>query len=125
MQKGGVLEVGAFYDGVDGACLLAEAAENALSHIDVVLGRAARAVRSWLRLDSDGEGRARSLAQLARDATLLTGWVASEGVLTTEHRRERTLLPWVVQNVIRLHRGPNTKEHRWPRQLSHDNLAEN
>ena len=55
---GSVLGVGALDDGVDGARLLAEAAVDALGHVDVVAGGAAGAVGALLGLDGDGLGRA-------------------------------------------------------------------
>ena len=48
-----VLEVGTLNDRVHWARLLAEAAEDALSHIDVVARRASRAVRARLRINCD------------------------------------------------------------------------
>jgi hypothetical protein len=42
-------------DGVDGAGFLAETAENALGHVDIVLGGASGAVGSGLGLYHDGE----------------------------------------------------------------------
>ena len=97
-----VFEVGALDNGVDGASLLAEAAENALGHVDVVLGRATGAIGSRLRLDRDSESRASSFAQLAGDAAFFTGGVATQGVLATEHGAQRSLLPRVVKNVLKV-----------------------
>ena len=51
--------------------LLAEAAVDALCHVDVVASGAARAVLAGLGLNGDGLGRADRLAQLARNAPLL------------------------------------------------------
>lgn len=100
-----VLVVGAFNDGINRAGLLAEATEDALRHVDVVLGSATRSIWAGLRLDDDGKGRARSLAELASDAALLTRRVATKGVLTTEHGGERSFLPRVVEHMIRLEGG--------------------
>lgn len=86
VKEGRILEVGALNDRIDGAGLLAETAENTLGHVDVILCCTARAIRSWLRLDSDRVGRAGSLAQLASNAALLTGRVSAESVLSSEHR---------------------------------------
>ena len=57
-RLGGVLGVGALDDGVDGARLLAEAAVDALGHVNVVAGGAAGAVGALLGLDGDGLGGA-------------------------------------------------------------------
>ena len=100
VKECGVLVVGTLDNSIDGAGLLAETAENALGHVDVVLGRAARSVRSRLRLDRDCKGRAGRLAKLASDASLLTSWVSTQGVLATEHGTQRTLLPRVVDDVL-------------------------
>src|ERR1700756_630089 len=71
-RLGGELEVGALDDGIDRAGLLAQAAVDALHHVDVVAGGAARAVvAARTGLDGDGLGRADRLAQLAGDAALL------------------------------------------------------
>ena len=100
MEEGRVLVVGALYNGVDWASFLAETAENALSHVNVVLGGAARAVGPRLRLNRDREGWASRLAELASDAALFSSGIATQGVLTTEHRAERTLLPRVVDHML-------------------------
>ena len=62
VEEGRVLEVGTFDDCINGARLLAEAAKDALGHIDVVLSGSAGAIRPRLRLNCDREGGARSLA---------------------------------------------------------------
>ena len=98
-RLGGVLGVGALDNGVHGARLLAEAAVDALGHVDVVAGRAAGAVGALLGLDRDGLGRADGLAQLAGDAALLAGRVAAQGVLAAEAWRDGALLEWVEDCV--------------------------
>ena len=85
VEECGVLEVGALDDGVNGAGLLAETTEDALGHVDIVLSGAARAIWPRLRLNSDSEGGASSLAQFASNAALLASWVTTESVLSTEH----------------------------------------
>src|SRR5262245_20894867 len=65
-------------DGIDRAGLLAEAAINALGHVDVVAGGAAAAVGAWLGLDRDRERRADRLAKLAGDAPLLAVRIAAQ-----------------------------------------------
>lgn len=57
-RLGGVLGVGRLDNGVDGARLLAEAAVDALGHVDVVAGRPAGPVGALLGLDRDGLGGA-------------------------------------------------------------------
>lgn len=96
---GGVLGVGALDNGVHGARLLAEAAVDALGHVDVVAGCAAGAVGALLGLDGDGLGWADGLAQLAGNASLLTGRVAAQGVLATEAGRDGALLEGVEDCV--------------------------
>src|SRR5579863_9432150 len=58
-------------DRIDRAGLLAEAAIDALGHVDVVARGAAAAVGARLRLDGDGERGTHGLAELAGDAALL------------------------------------------------------
>ena len=58
MRFGDKLEVGPLHDGVDRARLLAEAAVDALSHVDVIASRAAAAVLPLLSLDRDRLRRA-------------------------------------------------------------------
>ena len=96
---GRVLGIGTLDDGVNGARLLTEAAVDALGHVDVVARRATAAVRPLLSLDGDGLCRADGLAQLAGDAAFLARWVASQGVLATEARRDGALLEGVVDCV--------------------------
>ena len=95
----GVFGVGALDNGVHGARLLAEAAVDALGHVDVVAGRAAGAVGALLGLNRDGLRRADGLAQLAGDAALLAGRVAAQGVLAAEAWRDGALLEWVEDCV--------------------------
>ena len=96
-----VLVVGALHDGVHGAGLLAHAAEDALGHVDVVLDGSSRVVVSGLSLDDDGERGAGGFAQLAGNATLFTRRIAPKSMLTTESRRNGTLLEWVVDSSRR------------------------
>ena len=104
------------YDGVDGARFLTEAAVDALGHVDVVASGSPTSVSASLRLDRDRlqhtESRSVTLhrfktshkhlrrtngfAQLAGDAALLAGRVASQGVLASEAGTERSLLERVV-----------------------------
>ena len=100
VMEGGVLEVGALNDSVDGARFLAETTENALGHIDIVLSGSSAAIGTGLRLNLDSESRAGSFAKLASNASLLSSGVSAEGVLTTEHGGEGTLFPRVVDNVL-------------------------
>ena len=98
-RLGGVLGVGALDNGVHGTRLLAEAAVDALGHVDVVAGRAAGAVSALLGLDGDGLRRADGLAQLAGNAALFASRVAAQGVLTTEAGRDGALLEG-VENCV-------------------------
>ena len=87
-RLGGELVVRAHDDGVDRAGLLAEAAIDALGHVDVVAGRAAAAVGARLALDDDALRRADRLAQLAGDAALLAVGIAAQHVLAAEARAQ-------------------------------------
>ena len=122
VQECCVLIVGALNDSIDRASLLAEATEDALGHVNVILGGAARSIGSGLRLNHDCESWAGSLTQLASNATLLTSWVSAQCVLSTEHRRKRSLLPWVVDNVIRLKSSVTCEPDNWPNKLSVEKL---
>src|SRR3546814_762618 len=64
---GGEFEVRPFHDGVHRAGLLAEAAVDALRHVDVVARGAPAAVAARLGLDDDALRRADRLAKLAGD----------------------------------------------------------
>ena len=101
MQEGRILKVRSLNNCVDWASFLAESTEDALGHVDIIFGRAAGAIWSGLGLDRDGEGGASGLAELAGNASLLASWVTSEGMLTTEHWTQRTLLPRVMDDVLR------------------------
>ena len=123
MEEGRVLEVGALDDRIDGARLLAEATEDALGHVDVILGRAAGAIRPRLTLNLDSEGRASCFTKLASDASLFACGVATECVLAAEHRAERAFFPRVMQDVIRFERRVDSEEEDWPDQLSVEQLS--
>src|SRR5579863_4427617 len=79
------------HDGIHGARLFAETAVNTLEKIDVVTGRAPRAIRSDIRIDSDAYRRTHRLAQLAGDAAFLAVGVAAQRVQAAEARRLRRL----------------------------------
>lgn len=96
---GRVLSIRALDDSINRARLLAEAAVNALCHVDVVAGGAATPVGALLGLDGDGLRRADGLAQLAGDAALLARRVAPQGVLAAEPRGDGALLEGVVDCV--------------------------
>jgi hypothetical protein len=81
---------------------LAEAAVDALGHVNVVAGRAAGAVSALLGLDGDGLRRTDGLAQLASNAALFASRVAAQSVLTTEAGRDGALLKWVEDCVAEI-----------------------
>src|SRR5258708_27367880 len=99
---GGELEIRALDDRVDRAGLLAEAAIDALGHVDVVAGRSSAAVVARLGLDRDRERRADRLAQFARDAPLLADRIAAQRVLATKARAQHALLVGVVERRLGL-----------------------
>jgi hypothetical protein len=98
-RLGRILGIRALHNGVHGAGFLAEAAVDALGHIDVVAGGAARAVLALLGLDGDGLGGADGLAQLAGDAALLARGVAAQGVLAAEAGGDGPFFEGVVDCV--------------------------
>src|SRR3990167_1594956 len=95
------LDVRPFHDGVDRAGLLAQAAVDALDHVDVVAGRAAAAVLARLGLDRDGLSRTNGFAQLAGDAALFARRIATQGVLAAEAGRLRVALVRVDHGLLR------------------------
>src|SRR5262249_17887187 len=97
------LEVRPLDDGVDRAGLLAQAAINALDHVDVVAGGAPGAVvAARAGLDGDRLRRADRLAQLAGDAALLAVGIAPQPVLAADARRDRALLERIVEGRLGL-----------------------
>ena len=123
VEEGGVFKVGSLHDGINGARLLTEATKDALGHVNVVLGGTATAIWSGFRLDDDSEGGTGSLAQFASDATLLSCGVAAQGVLSSEHGGQRSLLPRVMQDV--LHKDINSirLENHWGERLLYLHLV--
>src|SRR5262245_63385546 len=119
-RLGRELEVGALDDGVDRAGLLAQPAVDALDHVDVVAGGAARAVvAARAGLDGDGLRRADRLAQLAGDATLLAVGIATQRMLAAEPGRDRPLLEGVVQRRLGLEEiahGEEEPRHELPQE---------
>src|SRR5207247_4062363 len=77
---GGELEIRPFHDGIDRTGFLAQAAINALHHVDVVARGAAAAVGPRLRFDGDGKRGTNRLAQFGRDAAVLYGRIGSQGL---------------------------------------------
>ena len=104
-RLGAELKVGPLDNRVDGARLLAEAAVNALGHVDVVARGPAAAVLALLGLDGDGLCRADGLAELAGNAALLARRVPPQHVLPAEARREGSLFERVVDGCLFLEEG--------------------
>ncbi len=100
MEVGGVFKVRTLDNCIHRARLLAKATEDALGHVDVVFGGAARTVRAGLRLNHDSEGGAGGLAEFAGNAALLTSGVSAEGMFSSEVDTEGSLLPGVVDNML-------------------------
>src|SRR5262245_65348536 len=76
---GGELEIGSLDDGVDGACLLAQAAVDAFHHVDIIAGGAPRPiVPARARFDGDRLCRTDGLAKFAGDAALIAVGIAAE-----------------------------------------------
>src|SRR5690606_38212213 len=117
-RLGGELEVRPLDDRIDRAGFLAEAAVDALGHVDVVARGAAAAVLARLGLYRDGERRAHRLAQFAGDAALLAVGIAAQRMLAAEARGERVLLERVVDRRL----GLEEVLHRQP--VSLDELPE-
>lgn len=123
-RLGGVFGVGALDNGVDGAGLLAEAAVDALGHVNVIAGGTAGAIGTLLGFDGNGLGGANlqreimlenewlranwrggitySFAELAGNAALFSGGVSAEGVLATESGGDGTLNRCVNDGSIRI-----------------------
>ena len=95
-----ILKVRSFHNCIDGAGLLAETAENALGHVNVIFGGPSRSVRPWFTFDGDRKGWTRRFTQFASNAAFFAGWVSAQSMLSSEHRRQRPLLPRVMQNVL-------------------------
>jgi hypothetical protein len=110
-RLGRELEIRPLDDRVDGARLLAEAALDALRHVDVLASRLALVVAPHLRLDGDRLRGADGLAELAGDAALLARGLAAERVLAAEARRDGVLLKGVVDRHLRLHRHLRRESH--------------
>eukprot|EP00732_Lithocolla_globosa_P007012 Lithocolla_globosa_v1_NODE_8540_length_809_cov_155.702918.p2 type:complete len:224 gc:universal NODE_8540_length_809_cov_155.702918:52-723(+) len=98
----GILKVRTFDNSINWTSLLAETTVDALCHVDVIAGGAAAAIIAFLGLDGDGLGGANGLAQLARNATLLSVGVSSQSMLATEARAERSFFKRVKDGVGRL-----------------------
>src|SRR5215468_10550933 len=124
---GGELEVRALDDGIHRTGLLAQSAVNALHHVDVVAGGAARAiVAPWTGLDGDGLGRTNCLAQLASDAALLPVGIAPQRMLAAEAGREWSFFEGVVERRLRLKEvahGQEQRRHELPEKQRSDNLS--
>ena len=86
-------------NGIDWAALLAESAVDALGHVDIIACGPPATVHALFGLDCDGLCRANGFAELASNATLLTGRVPSQGMFASEAGRNRALLEWVEDGV--------------------------
>lgn len=95
----GVFHVGSLDNGVNRAGLLAVAAENALGHVDIVLGGTTRAISTLLSINGNSHGGANSFTQLACDTSLLARGISAESVLTTETRGDWALFKRIVDGI--------------------------
>src|SRR5690606_2661787 len=96
------LEIRPLDDGIHRARLLAEAAIDALHHVDVVARGAARTVvAARPRLDGYGLRRADRLAQFAGNAALLAVRIAPQRMLAAEARADRVLFEGIVHGRLR------------------------
>ena len=86
-------------NGINRTALLAVSTVDALGHVDVVSGRATASVLTLLSLNGNSLGRANGLAELASNAPLFTGRIATQGVFATEARRDGALLEGIVDRV--------------------------
>src|SRR5690606_21716856 len=100
-RLGGELEVRPLDDGIDRAGLLAEAAVDALGHVDVIARGAAAAVLARFGVDRDRLRRADRLTKLAGDAAFLAVRVAAERMFAAEAGGKRPLLVRVVERRFR------------------------
>src|SRR5690606_8765704 len=101
-------EIRPLHDGIHRAGSLAEAAIDALHHVDVVAHRApGSVVAPRPRLDGDGLGRADRLAKLAGYAALLAVRITAQGMLAAEARALRVLLMRVIDRRLRLEEAPH------------------
>jgi hypothetical protein len=95
----GVFSVWWLDNSVNRTTLLAEAAVDALCHVEIVTSGSSTSVLTLLGLNGNGLCRADGFTQLAGNASLFTGRVAAQGVLATETRADGTLLERVVDGV--------------------------
>src|SRR5262245_2597025 len=112
-RLGRELEVRALNDGVDRAGLLAQAAIDALHHVDVVArGPPGAVVAPRTGLDGDRLRRTNRLAQLAGDAALLAIRIATQRVLAAEARGDRPLLERIIERRLGLEEIAHGEEER-------------
>src|SRR5712671_330657 len=99
----GEFEIRSLDDGIDRTSLLAQAAINALHHVDVVAdGTAGAVVAARPGLDGDRLRPADRLAQFAGNAALLAVGISAQGMLAAEARRDLALLERIIQRRLRL-----------------------
>src|SRR5215469_8694077 len=99
-RLGREFEIRPLDDGVHRAGLLAQTAIDALHHVDVIAGGAARAVFARLRLDGDGLGGTDGFTELAGDAAFLAIGIAAQRMLPPKARRQWPLLERIVQGGL-------------------------
>ena len=67
-----ILEIGPFYDGIDGTSFLAESTVDTLGHVNIVAGSPPTPILPFLSLNSDGLSWTDCLTELACNAALFT-----------------------------------------------------
>src|SRR5262245_4113823 len=109
----GKFEVRALDDGVNGARFLAQAAIDALVHVEIVARGAPCSVDlPGTGLDGDALGRTNGLAKFASNAPFLTVGIASQRVLAAKARTERSLFERIVERSLRFEKIAQRQRHR-------------
>ena len=98
-RLGRILGIRTLHNRIHRTTLLAEAAVNALRHVNIVAGGASAAVLALLGFDRDGLGRADGFAEFAGDAAFFARGVAAEGVFAPEAGADGALFEGVVDRV--------------------------
>jgi hypothetical protein len=112
-------KIRAFHNGIHRASLLTESAINTLGHVNVVASSSASTILTFLNFNRDGLSGTGSFTELASNASFLSGWVATQSMLTAEARAQITLLERIVDGHLGLHKD-FTRQPKGARNFSNE-----
>lgn len=108
------LEIGTLDNSVHWTSFLTKSAVDALGHVNIVSRGSSSTILAFFHFNRNRLRRADGLAQLTSDATLITTWVSSKSMFSTETGTEVSFFIGVVNSHTRLEHDFGRQPKRTP-----------